>query len=129
MSLENVLATLKADQAQAQKKHDEFMKQIGVMIGQAESMIAKAGSGKNKKQPKARNSGKKVKIDEIIDVIKKTKKNVPIDDICETISASWGTAVSRRMVSSVISWYLRREKGKAQIKIVSKHVYCMKNGK
>jgi len=122
-----ILADLKGKRAQAELDHKVLVENIDSMIEKAENIITLNGIGDRPSPANAiLHPQKKVKIEEILVVVRKAKKTIHIDEICQIIGDKTGSKVSRNMISMLISHYIRKYKGKAEIKKLQKFSYGMK---
>lgn len=125
MSFENVITSLKNEKEQAVLKHDKFIKDIDILIEQAESISGSMGPPKNGKVPTPINLVK-INFEDVCAVLIKANRTLHLDQICEIMSGARGEKVSRLSVSMLISHHFKKFKRRAQIKQLDKHIYCAK---
>ncbi len=131
MSLENVLDTLINEREQAQKKHDEFMQQLDEAISKFELILNQVRpeiNGKkeeNGKQPETQEFGK-VKIEDIIVVLKRANTVLHISEISQRLGEERDQLVSKTSIAMLISHHMRKFKRKATIKQIEKSSFCIK---
>jgi len=122
-----ILKNLKEKRAQSELDHKVLVENIDSMIEKAQNIILLNRINDSPYPAKTiLHPQKKVKIEEILAVVRKAKKTIHIDEICEIIGDKMGSKVSRNMVSMLISHYIRKYKGKAEIKKLQKFSYGMK---
>lgn len=125
MSFENVITSLKNEKEQAILKHDKFIKEIDIIIEQAESIAGSMGSPKNGKVPTPINLGK-INFDDVCTVLRKANRTLHLDEICEIMSGARGEKVSKVSISMLLSHHLRKFKRRAEIKQLDRHNFCAK---
>ncbi len=125
MSFENVITSLKNEKEQAVLKHDKFIKEIDIIIEQAESISGSMVSPKNGKVPTQKYLVK-INFDDICAVLRKAKRTLNLDEICEIMSNARGEKVSKVSIAMLISHHLRKFRKKAEIKQLDRHNFCAK---
>jgi len=126
-----ILKGLEESKANSETEHKWIIENIDSMIKNALKIIKLNNQRECAYPPTATqiatlNPGKKVKIDEILVVLRKANGTIHIDEICEAIGDKRGSKVSRIQISMVISWYIKKFKTNAEIKKLKKFSYCIK---
>jgi len=122
-----ILKNLKERRAQSQADHTALITNLDTMIEKAENIIKSYGIlARPDPSNETKDPQKKIKIEEILAVVRKAKKTIHIDEICKIIGDEKGSKVSRIQVSMLISHYIRKLKKKAEIQKLKKFSYAIK---
>jgi hypothetical protein len=132
MLFEDILTTLKKARDQAVLEHDEFIQRLDILILNVEAMDVSTLRQIEDKIPTTIDKiptkivNGKVKFDEIESVLKKAKKTLHLDEICQKVGTERGSIITKGTISMLISHHFRKFKHKSQIKQVKKFYYQIK---